>query len=161
MATTKVGIITVSDTRSQELKADTTTGSVRSKLERAGYQVVDTALVADEIDQIKEHLIDMADRQQLGLIVTTGGTGLGPRDRTPEATRAVIDREAPGLPEAMRSQSAKANQLAWLSRSAAGLRGKTLIINLPGSPQGAVECLRIVTPLLPHALKMIQGHGHD
>ena len=103
----------------------------------------------------------MADRLTLPLVVTTGGTGFGPRDVTPEATRAVIERDVPGLPEAMRAATAQRNPLAWLSRATAGLRGQTLIVNLPGSPQAVEECLRVLLPLLPHALEMVTGTGHE
>ena len=158
----KVGVLTVSDTRSQGLRADTATPLIRQLLGEAGFVVSETALVPDDPQQIQERLVDMADRQQLPLVITTGGTGFGPRDMTPEATRMVIERETPGLPEAMRAVTAKQNPLAWLSRATAGLRGGTLIVNLPGSPQGAAECLRVLLPLLPHARAMVEGqdHGH-
>ena len=158
----RAAILTVSDTRSQHLRADTATPLIRRVLEEAGFTVSDTALVPDELPRIQEQLIAFADRLQLPLVITTGGTGFGPRDVTPEATRGVIERETPGLPEAMRVSTARHNPLAWLSRATAGLRGRTLILNLPGHPQGAEECLRAVLPLLPHALAMITGttHGH-
>lgn len=155
------GIVTVSDTRSQSTRADTTTPLIRRLLEESGCAVRETALVPDERQQIQVRLIEFADRLKLALIVTTGGTGFGPRDVTPEATRAVIEREAPGLPEAMRVATAQRNPLAWLSRGVAGLRGRTLIVNLPGSPGAVEECLQVLLPLLPHALEMIQGHGHE
>jgi len=157
-----VGVLTVSDTRSQGVRADTATPLIRRLLEEAGFVVSEAGLVPDERGQIQERLIEMADRLKLPLVITTGGTGFGPRDVTPEATRMVIERETPGLPEAMRAVTAKQNPLAWLSRATAGLRGRTLIVNLPGSPQGANECLRVLLPLLPHALTMVEGqdHGH-
>jgi molybdenum cofactor synthesis domain-containing protein len=157
----KVGILTVSDTRSQGLRADTATPLIRQLLEEAGFAVSETSLVPDDQQRIQERLIELADRQRLPLVITTGGTGLSPRDVTPEATRAVIEREAPGLPEAMRASTATHNPLAWLSRGIAGLRGRTLMVNLPGNPQGAEECLRVLLPLLPHALEMIEGHEHE
>ena len=153
-------ILTISDTRAQGVREDTTTPRLRRVLEEAGWTVRDAAVVPDERAQIQERLIDFADRLHASLVVTTGGTGFGPRDVTPEATRAVIEREAPGLAEAMRASTAGRNPLAWLSRATAGLRGRTLILNLPGHPQGAEECLRAVLPLLPHALAMMEGQAH-
>ncbi|MBI4343294.1 MAG: MogA/MoaB family molybdenum cofactor biosynthesis protein [Candidatus Omnitrophica bacterium] len=159
----RVGILTVSDTRAQGLRADTATPLIRRRLEEAGFVVSETALVPDEPQRIQERLADMADRLKVPLILTTGGTGFGARDVTPEATKAVIDREVPGLPEAMRAATAKENPLAWLSRGVAGLRGRTLIVNLPGSPRAVEECLRVLLPMLAHALEMVGGtsHGSD
>lgn len=156
----QVGILTISDTRARGARADTTTSLIRELLEAAGFVVSHTALVPDEEADIQQHLREMADQLALSLVITTGGTGLGPRDVTPEATRAVIEREVPGLPEAMRMMTAPQNALAWLSRAAAGLRGRTLIVNLPGSPQGVEEFLRVLMPLLPHALAMMEGACH-
>lgn len=156
----KVGILTVSDTRSQGLRSDTATPIIRRLLKRAGFSVADAVLVPDEARRIQERLIRMADRQQLALIVTTGGTGCGPRDVTPEATRGVMEREVPGLAEAMRAVTARRNPLAYLSRAVTGLRGRTLIVNLPGSPRAVEECLRVVLPLLSHALEMVEGRAH-
>ncbi len=157
-----VGIVTISDSRSQGTRADATTALIRRLVEEAGYTVSQAAVIPDDVERIKAMLINLADRLALPLVVTTGGTGFGPRDVTPEATRAVLDREAPGLAEAMRVATAARQPLAWLSRGIAGLRGRTLIINLPGSPQAVEECLRVLLPLLPHALAMIAGtpHGH-
>lgn len=154
------GIVTVSDTRSKGVRADTATPLVRSRLEEVGLLVQEAVLVPDEREQIQAALIDMADRLHLALVVTIGGTGFGHRDVTPEAMRGVIEREVPGLPEAMRAVTAQQNPLAWLSRGIAGLRGRTLIVNLPGSPQAVEECLRVLLPLVPHALEMLDGHGH-
>ena len=159
----RAAILTVSDTRSEGSRADSTTPLIRRLLEEAGLVVEHTALVPDEQAAIQEHLIDTADRLNVPLVLTTGGTGFGARDVTPEATQAVIEREVPGLPEAMRAATAKENPLAWLSRGIAGLRGRTLIVNLPGSPRAVEECLRVLLPLLPHALEMVEGtsHGSD
>lgn len=155
-----VGIVTISDSRSQGTRADTTTVLIRRLVEEAGYTVGQVAMIPDDGEQIEAMLIEMADRHTLPLVLTTGGTGLGPRDVTPEATKAVIEREVPGLPEAMRFVTAQQNPLAWLSRGVAGLRGRTLIVNLPGNPQGVEECLRVLLPLLPHALAMMEGACH-
>ena len=156
----RIGILTISDTRSQGVRVDTATVVIRCLVEEAGFVVEQTALVPDEQAAIQEHLIDMADRLKVPLILTTGGTGFGARDVTPEATKAVIEREVPGLPEALRAATSKGNPLAWLSRGIAGLRGRTLIVNLPGSPQAVEECLGVLLPLLPHALEMIEGRPH-
>lgn len=154
------GIVTVSDTRSKGVRADTATPLVRSRLEAVGFLVQEAVLVPDEREQIQAALIDMADQLHLALVVTIGGTGFGPRDVTPEATRGVIERDVPGLPEAMRVSTATRTPLAWLSRGIAGIRGRTLMVNLPGNPQGAEECLRVLLPLVPHALEMMDGHSH-
>lgn len=161
MSVRRAGIVTISDTRSQHIRDDTATPRLARVLKHAGFTVQDTVLVPDESEQIEGRLIEFSDRLKLPLVVTTGGTGLGPRDVTPEATRAVIEREVPGLPEAMRSATASHNLLAWLSRATAGLRGRTLIINLPGHPDGAEECLQVVVPLLAHALEMVEGRSHE
>ncbi|MBI1952654.1 MAG: MogA/MoaB family molybdenum cofactor biosynthesis protein [Candidatus Omnitrophica bacterium] len=155
------GIVTVSDSRSLGKRADTATGLIQKILEKAGFAVAQTALIPDERRRIEKCLIDFSDRLKLALVVTTGGTGLGPRDVTPEATWAVVNRPIPGLPEAMRVETARRNPKAWLSRAAAGQRGKTLIVNLPGSPRGVRECLKVLLPLLPHALQMVEGKSHD
>ncbi|MBI4355883.1 MAG: MogA/MoaB family molybdenum cofactor biosynthesis protein [Candidatus Omnitrophica bacterium] len=157
----QVGIVTISDSRSQGAREDTTTPLIRRIMEVAGFEVSLAALVPDEVERIQSQLVTMADQLRLPLILTTGGTGFGPRDVTPEATRRVIDREVPGLPEAMRAATAKQSPFAWLSRGTAGLRGRTLIVNLPGSPRAVEECLGALLPLLPHAFEMIDGRHHD
>lgn len=158
----RAGILTISDTRSRGSREDTATPLIQRLLAAEGAVIAHAALVPDEQPAIEAALRRMADQLALPLVVTTGGTGFGPRDVTPEATRAVLDREAPGLAEAMRVTTAAQRPMAWLSRGIAGLRGRTLIINLPGSPQAVEECLRAVWPLVPHALAMIAGtpHGH-
>ena len=155
-----VGILTISDTRSAGSRADTTTALIQRVMQEAGFTVKERRLIPDVRAQIEACLIELADTRVLPLVLTTGGTGFGPRDVTPEATRAVIEREAPGLPEAMRSATASRTALAWLSRGIAGMRGRTLIVNLPGSPGAVEECLAVLVPLLPHALEMIGGVSH-
>lgn len=150
-------VLTVSDRCSRGLATDTA-GPAAAALLRAQWPdaEIQTALVPDEENQIAAHLTQWAE-QGAALIVTAGGTGLSPRDRTPEATRRVIDREAPGLAEAMRTKGAEHNALAWLSRSVAGLKGDTLIVNLPGSRRGAEESLASILPLIQHGLETIAG----
>ena len=152
-----LGVLTVSDRCSQGLSQDTAGPAVVQLLhENWEAARIETALLPDEEDQISAQLVAWCD---LGaaLILTVGGTGLGPRDRTPEATRSILDREAPGLSEAMRAIGAGRNPYAWLSRGVAGLRKESLIVNLPGSQRGAQESLSAVLPLLRHGLQVDAG----
>jgi molybdenum cofactor synthesis domain-containing protein len=149
-------ILTISDTRSAGTRADTTTGLMTDILESLGIEIVATRLVPDEHDEIAAAIVELA-ADGASLVLTSGGTGLAPRDVTPEATRAVIDREAPGIAEAMRAQTARIQPLAWLSRAVAGTRGSTLVVNLPGNPKAVRECLDVLAPMLPHALKLSSG----
>ena len=126
-------------------------------MDGAEFELALRGIVPDERDQISERLRDWCDTQALDLLLTTGGTGLGPRDVTPEATRAVLDVEAPGIAEAMRMQTLVNTPLAMLSRSTAGVRSGCLIVNLPGSPKAVRECLAVAQPVLPHALEMVKG----
>jgi molybdopterin adenylyltransferase len=153
-----VGIITVSD-RASSGEYDDRSGPIVRQLisEQPGWQVVEEAVVPDEQDQIAALLIQWADERRLPLILTTGGTGFSPRDVTPEATRAVIEREAPGLAEAMRSASLQVTPHAMLSRAVCGIRGVSLIVNLPGSPRAARENLMVLLPVLPHAVELLTG----
>lgn len=154
----RVGILTVSD-RSARGEREDLSGPALAQATIAGLSgatVVETAVVPDDREFIAAQIIQWADATKLDLILTTGGTGFAPRDVTPEATRAVIDREAPGLAEAMRSASQRVTPHAMLSRSVAGMRGRTLIINLPGSPKGAVENLETIIPVLPHAIELLR-----
>ena len=150
-------VITVSDLGSQGKRIDTSGPAVCAMLEGAGFSVVHTAIVPDEQEKIREALIDCADERHIGLIVTTGGTGLSPRDVTPEATIKVCEKLAPGIPEAMRAASMQITPKACLSRAAAGIRGTSLIINLPGSPKGACENLEAVLETIEHGIYILQG----
>ena len=153
-------VITVSDLGSRGQRIDTSGPAVRSMLEQAGYTVVRTAIVPDEQNEISDILRACADETHADLIVTTGGTGLSPRDVTPEATLAVIEREIRAIPVAMWVESLKVTPRAMLSRAVAGTRGSSLILNLPGSEKAARENLSAVLPALEHALHMIAGEGH-
>ena len=150
-------ILTISDTRSAGSRADTTTATMAEILGEAGFDIVETRLVPDELDDIAAAIAELAAGAEL--VITSGGTGLAPRDVTPEATRSVLDREAPGFAEAMRSETAKIQPLAWLSRAVAGQIGTTLVINLPGNPKAVRECLDVLLPMLPHAIKTSLGGG--
>jgi molybdenum cofactor synthesis domain-containing protein len=148
-------IITVSDSRTE---ADDVSGvTLVGLLLGIGAQVVDKIIVSDNLDVLTATLKTIGDRDDVNLILTTGGTGFAERDNTPEATRAVIEREAPGLAEAMRSASWKNTPTAILSRSVCGIRGACLIINLPGSPKAIRECFEVVEPVLQHAVNLISG----
>ena len=153
----RVGILTISDRSARGDRPDAS-GPAIAELLAARLPGVETAtaVAPDEIPAIRETLIEWADRRQLDLILTTGGTGFAPRDVTPEATRAVIERETPGIPEALRSASLRITPHAMLSRAAAGIRGRTLIVNLPGSPKAVRENLEVLIPILPHALAVLQ-----
>ena len=134
-------VITVSDMGSRGLRQDTSGPAVRAMLEEAGFSVAHTAILPDEMEQISAELRDCADRRRIDLIVTTGGTGLSPRDVTPEATRAVLEREIPAIPVAMWMEGLKVTPRAMLSRAVAGIRGSSLLLNLPGSEKAARENL--------------------
>lgn len=148
-------ILTISDTRAAGSRADTTTTMMAEILGDAGFTIAESRLVPDEFDDIAAAIVALADGAQV--VVTSGGTGLAPRDVTPEATRSVIDREAPGIAEAMRAETARIQPLAWLSRAVAGQRGTTLVVNLPGNPKAVRECLDVLLPMLPHAIKTSMG----
>jgi molybdenum cofactor synthesis domain-containing protein len=130
-------------------------------LSQRSVEIAQTALLADEMEEIAALLAKWSDEGQYDLILTTGGTGVSPRDRTPEATRRVLHLELPGFAEAMRARSMQITPLAMLSRAVAGIRGCTLIVNLPGSPKAAIECLEAVWPALRHAVDKIRGDNAD
>ena len=153
-------VITVSDLGSRGLREDTSGPAVRAMLEEAGFSVVHTAIVPDEIAGIRAALCTCADEKRIDLIVTTGGTGLSPRDVTPEATLSVIEREIRAIPVAMWVEGLKHTPRAMLSRAVAGTRGGSLILNLPGSERAARENLSAVVGALEHAMHMIAAEGH-
>ncbi len=157
----KVGILTISDRGSQGLRADEGGPRIRSLLPADLFEVQTTAVVPDEIPSIVDTLVEWADRRKLDLIFTTGGTGLSPRDITPEATERVIEREIPGMAEAMRLEGLKHTPLAQLSRGKVGIRGETLIVNLPGGLKAIEEMLPVILPAIPHALEKIKGDPSD
>lgn len=151
----RFGLLIVSDRAARGEREDLTAPALTPLLEAAGHQVAAISIVPDETDKIGSALIEWCDIEQLDVILTSGGTGFAPRDVTPEATHAVIHKQAPGIAEAARSFSLKITPHAMLSRNSAGIRGKTLIINLPGSPKGAREILEYLLPILPHAVELI------
>ena len=151
-----VGVLTISDGAAKGEREDTSGENIRALVAQLPDAVVSIGkVIPDERDQISAVLREWSDVQQLNLILTTGGTGLAPRDVTPEATNAVIERDVPGIAEAMRIISLKYTPMAMISRSVAGVRGRTLIINLPGSPNAVKECLEYVLPVLPHAINLL------
>lgn len=157
----RAAVLTVSDRSFRGERPDAGGPLVVEMLEKAGYQVVQTAIVPDEQAQIEAALCQVADAHIAELLVTTGGTGFAPRDVTPEATLAVCDRLTPGIPEAMRYASMQVTNRAMLSRAQAGIRKGTLIINLPGSPKAAKENLEAVLPAVSHGLEMLAGKPAD
>ena len=156
----KVAIVTVSDSCARGNREDVSGRTIEEMLPSDTFEVCHRKILPDEEDMIALGLTQLSDRMEMDLILTTGGTGLGPRDVTPEATEMVCDRMVPGLCELMRAESLKKTPNAVLSRAAAGLRGDTLIINLPGSPKAVRECLEVILPILPHAMEMMRGGGH-
>jgi molybdopterin adenylyltransferase len=150
------GILTISDRSSRGEREDKSGPALQEKILAFGWRVNQLDIIPDDLPAIQETLVRWVDSQGLDVILTTGGTGFSPRDVTPEATHAVIERPAPGLAEAMRAASLKITPHAMLSRAVAGVRGKTLIVNLPGSPTAALENLDVVVPVLPHAVQLLQ-----
>jgi len=151
----KAIVVTVSDTRSEN--DDVSGDALVELLAEIGAKIVEKIIVSDDFENLRQTLFALATRGDANLILTTGGTGFALRDNTPEATRAVIEREAQGLAEAMRFETAKKTPTAILSRGICGIRGECLIINLPGSPKAVRECFAVVAPVLPHAVNLISG----
>ena len=161
MSDISVGILTISDRSARGEREDGCGPVLAESVRERGWRVAETAVVPDEIDAIARRLKDWCDRPEaLDVVLTSGGTGLGPRDVTPEATRSILDREIPGLAERIRREGEKSVASAVLSRSVCGSRKSTLILNLPGSPRGAGESFNCVANLLPHALDIMRGGDH-
>lgn len=157
----QAAVITLSDKGFKGEREDKSGPAIVRRLTEAGYEVVEQILIPDEAALLKRHLTRLADQRQLDLILTTGGTGFSPRDITPEATIAVADRLAPGIAEAMRAESLKITPHAMLSRAASVIRGKTLIINLPGSPKACMENMDVFLDTIPHAMGLLRDEVHD
>jgi molybdopterin adenylyltransferase len=153
----RVGIMITSDRSYKNERPDATTPLLTEKANQMGWNVVKTCIVPDEIKPISETLMDWCDRDQVDIILTSGGTGFSPRDVTPEATLAVLERFTPGFPELMRAEGLKSTPHSTLSRATAGIRKTTIIINLPGSPKGAVENLSVISGVLPHAIELLKN----
>ena len=152
----RFGILTISDRSSRGERADLSGPVLQQVVAEQGWQIARADIIPDDFQTITEILIQWSDGEDLDVILTSGGTGFASRDVTPEATRVVIDRSAPGLAEAMRAASLQITPHAMLSRAVAGIRGRVLIINLPGSPKAALENFNVVAPVLPHAVQLLQ-----
>ena len=155
------GILTISDKGSRGERQDKSGEAIREILSSVDTRIVNYDIVPDEKELIVEKLVKWVDEDDLDVLITTGGTGLTPRDVTPEATLAVVDKIVPGFAEAMRAESLKKTPMAMLSRAVAGTRGKCLIINLPGSTKAVRECLEVILPALPHAVETLEGQAGE
>lgn len=156
----KAFIVTVSDTRT--LENDRSGDRLAELLLAAGAEIIGKLIVRDDLEDLRNTLYVLTEREDVNLIITAGGTGFGPRDNTPEATKGLIEREAPGLAEAIRRETSAKTPMAMLSRGVCGIRGETLLINLPGSPKGVEECFEVIQPVLPHAIDLLLGNTkHD
>lgn len=151
-------VITASDACSRGEREDASGAALVELLTNLGAEIVAARILSDDLDPLAQALREFAARSDVNLIITTGGTGLGPRDNTPEATQSVIQREAPGIAEAIRAESLKATPMAMLSRGVCGICSGTLIVNLPGSPKAVRETFAVIAPVLPHALDLLAGN---
>ncbi len=156
-----VGVLTASDRGSRGEREDVSGKVIAEMVSTIGGEVTSYRVVSDDLEALKAAMIEMADREKVTLLLTTGGTGFSPRDNTPEATAAVAERQVPGIPEAIRAYSMKITPRAMLSRATAGIRGRTLIINMPGSPKAVREVLEFILPVLPHGLDVLAGDVAD
>ncbi len=154
----RAAVVTVSDACSRGEREDASGQALVQLLKELSAEIVETKIVSDDLEPLSHLLREFADRSDINLIVTTGGTGFAPRDNTPEATLAVIEREAPGLAEAMRMQTLANTRMAMISRGVCGIRSGALIINLPGSPRGVRESFEVIAPVLNHAIALLVGH---
>ena len=157
----RVAVLTISDSVSRGEREDLSGPAVVAFCRGLGWEIVTTLRVSDDLDAIRSQLSELAHAAHVDLVLTTGGTGIGPRDNAPEATQAIADRVIPGIAEEMRRKGLEQTPTAVLSRAIAASRGKTLIVNLPGSPKGATESLEAVAHLLPHAVQVLHGARHD
>jgi len=157
----RVAILTASDKGARGEREDRSAQVIREMVATIGGEIVAYDLVADEKELLVEKLLEYTDEKKVDLVLTTGGTGLSPRDVTPEATLEVVEKVIPGISEAMRAKGLEHTPHAMLTRAVAGVRGRTLIINLPGSPQAVRENLEVVLPAIPHALEILQGRGGE
>lgn len=157
----RAGVMTISDKGAAGQREDLSGPLLVKLLQDIGAEAVVRTIVPDEPEQIREMLVEYVDEEAVDVVVTTGGTGLTPRDQTPEATLAVIDREVPGLAEVLRFEGYQKTPLAVISRGVAGIRGRTLIVNLPGSPRAVQEGMETLAPILPHAIRMVRGEDTE
>ena len=153
----RAAVLTVSDRSARGERADESGAVLAELLREAGATVVVQEVISDELEPLAARLRELADREDVNLVVTTGGTGLSPRDNTPEATRAVVEREVPGLGEAMRAETLRRTPTAVLSRAVCGTRSGALVVNLPGSPKAVRECFAVISPVLSHAVATLSG----
>ena len=159
--TLRFGILTISDRSSRGERPDASGPALLDAVIAMGWQVIETCIIPDDVQAICQKLADWVDSNRFDIVLTTGGTGFAPRDVTPDATRLVVERLTPGLDEAMRNASLRVTPHAMLSRAISGIRRQTLIINLPGSPKGALENFQVVTPVLAHAVELLREDPHS